>query len=97
MIETKNYRKTIQFYQKLLQKERRNKGKIMSSMPVNGSDGSTQFCEMIKIVFMCQIYFMSLDSEIKTKLLKLKGELQEMKSKVQFLETVKKYLQVSQI
>ncbi|XP_043374821.1 kinase non-catalytic C-lobe domain-containing protein 1 isoform X3 [Dermochelys coriacea] len=59
MIETKNYRKTIKFYQKLLQKERRNKG-----------------------------------SEVKSMLPKLRGQLQEMKSKVQFLELVKKYIQI---
>lgn len=27
MIEKRNYRKTLKFYQKLLQKEKRNKGK----------------------------------------------------------------------
>ncbi|NXV73201.1 KNDC1 protein, partial [Atlantisia rogersi] len=57
MMETKNYRKTIKFYQKLLQKERRSKG-----------------------------------PETKSMLLKLRGQLQEMKSKVQFLELVKKYI-----
>ncbi|RLW04011.1 hypothetical protein DV515_00005923 [Chloebia gouldiae] len=51
MMETKNYRKTIKFYQKLLQKERRRKG-----------------------------------PETKSMLPKLRGQLQEMKSKVQFLE-----------
>ncbi|NXI48811.1 KNDC1 protein, partial [Chloroceryle aenea] len=60
MIETKNYRKTIKFYQKLLQKER-SKG-----------------------------------PETKSMLLKLRGQLQEMKSKVQFLELVKKYVQAKQ-
>ncbi|XP_025906339.1 kinase non-catalytic C-lobe domain-containing protein 1 isoform X2 [Nothoprocta perdicaria] len=59
MMETKNYRKTIKFYQKLAQKERRNKG-----------------------------------PEIKSMLPKLRGQLQEMKSKVQFLELVKKYVQI---
>ncbi|KAM6265911.1 kinase non-catalytic C-lobe domain-containing protein 1 [Porphyrio hochstetteri] len=59
MMETKNYRKTIKFYQKLLQKERRSKG-----------------------------------PETKSMLLKLRGQLQEMKSKVQFLELVKKYVQI---
>nr|XP_032629232.1 kinase non-catalytic C-lobe domain-containing protein 1 isoform X2 [Chelonoidis abingdonii] len=59
MIETKNYRKTVKFYQKLLQNERRNKG-----------------------------------SDVKSMLPKLRGQLQEMKSKVQFLELVKKYLQI---
>ncbi|NWS96321.1 KNDC1 protein, partial [Mionectes macconnelli] len=56
MMETKNYRKTRKFYQKLLQKERRSKG-----------------------------------PENKSMLSKLRGQLQEMKSKVQFLELVKKY------
>ncbi|NWV75812.1 KNDC1 protein, partial [Dasyornis broadbenti] len=61
MMETKNYRKTIKFYQKLLQKERSSKG-----------------------------------PEIKYVLPKLRGQLQEMKSKVQFLELVKKYVQAKQ-
>uniref|UniRef100_A0A8D0L9N1 Kinase non-catalytic C-lobe domain containing 1 n=1 Tax=Sphenodon punctatus TaxID=8508 RepID=A0A8D0L9N1_SPHPU len=59
MIETKNYRKSITFYRKLLQKERKNKG-----------------------------------CEVKTMLPKLRAQLQEMKSKLQFLEVVKKYLQI---
>ncbi|XP_030343999.1 kinase non-catalytic C-lobe domain-containing protein 1 isoform X3 [Strigops habroptila] len=59
MIETKNYRKTIKFYQKLLQKERSSKG-----------------------------------LETKSVLPKLREQLQEMKSKVQFLELVKKYVQI---
>ncbi|XP_069652795.1 kinase non-catalytic C-lobe domain-containing protein 1 [Haliaeetus albicilla] len=59
MMETKNYRKTIKFYQKLLQKERRSKG-----------------------------------PETKSMLPKLRGQLEEMKSKVQFLELVKKYMQI---
>ncbi|KFQ09095.1 Protein very KIND, partial [Leptosomus discolor] len=61
MMETKNYRKTIVFYQKLLQKERSSKG-----------------------------------PETKSMLPKLRGQLQEMKSKVQFLELVKKYVQAKQ-
>ncbi|XP_055464805.1 kinase non-catalytic C-lobe domain-containing protein 1 [Psammomys obesus] len=59
MIEKRNYRKTLKFYQKLLQKEKRNKG-----------------------------------SEVRTMLSKLRGQLDEMKSKVHFLGLVKKYLQV---
>ncbi|XP_010153456.1 PREDICTED: protein very KIND-like, partial [Eurypyga helias] len=59
MMETKNYRKTIKFYQRLLQKERSSKG-----------------------------------PETKSMLPKLRGQLQEMKSKVQFLELVKKYMQI---
>ncbi|XP_007452073.1 PREDICTED: protein very KIND [Lipotes vexillifer] len=59
MIEKRNFRKTLKFYQKLLQKEKRNKG-----------------------------------SEVKTMLSKLKGQLEETRSKVQLLGLVKKYLQV---
>ncbi|NXJ74131.1 KNDC1 protein, partial [Trogon melanurus] len=58
MMETKNYRKTIKFYQKLLQKERRSKG----------------------------------PDQTKSMLPKVRRQLQEMKSKVQFLELVKKYI-----
>ncbi|KAF5914542.1 hypothetical protein HPG69_010814 [Diceros bicornis minor] len=53
VIEKRNYRKTLKFYQKLLQKEKRSKG-----------------------------------SEVKTMLSKLKGQLEEMKAKVQFLGLV---------
>nr|XP_020828749.1 protein very KIND [Phascolarctos cinereus] len=59
MMEKRNYRKTLKFRQKLLQKEKRSRG-----------------------------------SEVKTMLSKLKGQLEETKAKVQFLELVKKYLQV---
>ncbi|XP_074856530.1 kinase non-catalytic C-lobe domain-containing protein 1 isoform X2 [Carettochelys insculpta] len=59
LIETKNYRKTIKFYQQLLLQARKTKG-----------------------------------SEVKSMVPKLRGQLQEMKSKVQFLELVKKYLQI---
>ncbi|XP_045883388.1 kinase non-catalytic C-lobe domain-containing protein 1 isoform X1 [Meles meles] len=59
LMEKRNYRKTLKFYQKLLQKEKRSKG-----------------------------------SEVKTMLSKLRGQLEEMKWKVQFLGLVKKYLQV---
>ncbi|XP_023977412.1 kinase non-catalytic C-lobe domain-containing protein 1 [Physeter macrocephalus] len=59
MIEKRNFRKTLKFHQKLLQKEKRNKG-----------------------------------SEVKIMLSKLKAQLEEMRSKVQFLGLVKKYLQV---
>ncbi|XP_063162644.1 kinase non-catalytic C-lobe domain-containing protein 1 [Candoia aspera] len=59
MIETKNYRKSITFYQRLLYKERSSKG-----------------------------------GEMKTLLPKLERQIEEMKSKMQFLELVKKYLQI---
>ncbi|XP_074153319.1 LOW QUALITY PROTEIN: kinase non-catalytic C-lobe domain-containing protein 1 [Sminthopsis crassicaudata] len=60
MMEKRNYRKTLKFRQKLLQKEKRSRG-----------------------------------SEVKTMLSKLKGQLEETKAKVQFLELVRKYLQVA--
>ncbi|XP_045147273.1 kinase non-catalytic C-lobe domain-containing protein 1 isoform X2 [Echinops telfairi] len=60
MMEKRGYRKTLKFYQKLLQKEKRSKG-----------------------------------SEVKMMLSKLRGQLEEMRSRVQFLRLVKKYLQVA--
>ncbi|XP_010218377.1 PREDICTED: protein very KIND [Tinamus guttatus] len=54
MIETKNYRKTIKFYQKLLQKERRNKGpEIKSMLPklkgqLQEMKSKVQFLELVK-------------------------------------------------
>ncbi|XP_069467503.1 kinase non-catalytic C-lobe domain-containing protein 1 [Ambystoma mexicanum] len=60
MFESKNYKRTVMFYQKLLQKYNTNRG-----------------------------------SEAKTMLSKLKDQLEEMKSKLQFLELVKKCLQVT--
>ncbi|XP_077206316.1 kinase non-catalytic C-lobe domain-containing protein 1 isoform X2 [Paroedura picta] len=62
MIEMRNYRKSVTFYQRLLHKERRNKG-----------------------------------CEAKAMLLKLRGQLEEMKAKIQFLELVKTYLQIMYI
>ncbi|KAK2823974.1 hypothetical protein Q5P01_021149 [Channa striata] len=59
IIETRNLKKTRNFYQKLIQQERRNKG-----------------------------------SESKLMLSKLKSQLEELRSKVAFLDCVKKYLEV---
>ncbi|XP_074531430.1 kinase non-catalytic C-lobe domain-containing protein 1 [Halichoeres trimaculatus] len=59
MIETKNLKKTRNFYQKLIQQERKNKG-----------------------------------SDNKLMVSKLKTQLEELRSKVIFLDGVKKYLEV---
>ncbi|XP_072247535.1 kinase non-catalytic C-lobe domain-containing protein 1 isoform X2 [Leuresthes tenuis] len=59
IIETRNLKKTRNFYQKLIQQERRNKG-----------------------------------SETKLMLSKLKSQLEELRSKVAFLDYVKKYLEI---
>uniref|UniRef100_UPI0037E750FF kinase non-catalytic C-lobe domain-containing protein 1 n=1 Tax=Semicossyphus pulcher TaxID=241346 RepID=UPI0037E750FF len=59
MIETRNLKKTRNFYQKLIQQERKNKG-----------------------------------SESKLMLSKLKNQFEELRSKVVFLDGVKKYLEV---
>ncbi|XP_072292775.1 kinase non-catalytic C-lobe domain-containing protein 1 [Eucyclogobius newberryi] len=59
IIEKRNLRKTRNFYHKLLQQERKNKG-----------------------------------SENKVMLSKLKSQLEELRSRVIFLESVKKYLEV---
>lgn len=62
IIETRNLKKTRNFYHKLLQQERKNKG-----------------------------------SDNKLMLSKLKSQLEELRSKVLFLECVKKYLEVLSI
>ncbi|GLD56043.1 protein very KIND, partial [Lates japonicus] len=59
IIETRNLKKTRNFYQKLIQQERKNKG-----------------------------------SESKLMLSKLKSQLEELRSKVVFLDCVKKYLEI---
>ncbi|XP_029305616.1 kinase non-catalytic C-lobe domain-containing protein 1 [Cottoperca gobio] len=59
MIETKNLKKTRNFYQKLIQQERKNKG-----------------------------------SDNKLMLSRLKSQLEELRSKVVFLDCVKKYLEI---
>ncbi|XP_023281710.1 protein very KIND [Seriola lalandi dorsalis] len=59
IIETRNLKKTRNFYQKLIQQERKNKG-----------------------------------SESKLMLSKLKSQLEELRSKVGFLDCVKKYLEI---
>ncbi|XP_053189054.1 kinase non-catalytic C-lobe domain-containing protein 1 [Scomber japonicus] len=59
IIETRNLKKTRNFYQKLIQQERKNKG-----------------------------------SESKVMLSKLKSQLEELRSKVAFLDCVKKYLEI---
>ncbi|NXS99925.1 KNDC1 protein, partial [Jacana jacana] len=54
MMETKNYRKTIKFYQKLLQKERRSKGPEAKSMlpklrgQLQEMKSKVQFLELVK-------------------------------------------------
>ncbi|XP_033836120.1 kinase non-catalytic C-lobe domain-containing protein 1 [Periophthalmus magnuspinnatus] len=62
VIETRNLKKTRNFYHKLLQQERKNKG-----------------------------------SDNKAMLSKLKSQLEELRSRVIFLESVKKYLEVLSI
>lgn len=47
-------------------------------------------------MFVCFVCFQSKGPETRSMLTKLRGQLQEMKSKVQFLELVKKYVQASQ-
>ncbi|XP_039478089.1 kinase non-catalytic C-lobe domain-containing protein 1 isoform X2 [Oreochromis aureus] len=59
VIETRNLKKTRNFYQKLIQQERKNKG-----------------------------------PESKPMLFKLKSQLEELRSKVAFLDCVKKYLEI---
>lgn len=90
LMEKRNHRKTLKFYQKLLQKEKRSKGSggWAEALPGAGGGGNGlgpalwQLCPPP-------------GSEVKTMLSKLRGQLEEMKCKVQFLGLVKKYLQAS--
>lgn len=88
MIEKRNYRKTLKFYQKLLQKEKRNKGNTVHQLPATK--------EVCWGAWKPPADFaLPSGSEVRTMLSKLRGQLEEMKSKVQFLGLVKKYLQAS--
>lgn len=88
MMEKRNYRKTLKFYQKLLQKEKRSKGRSVCTRPAQVARGPWATA-------MGADSALPPGSEVKTMLSKLKGQLEEMKSKVQFLGLVKKYLQAS--
>lgn len=87
MIEKRTYRKTLKFYQKLLQKEKRSKGRVIGAQGRTGAPWG-QGRRVLTLPGPP-------GSEVKTMLSKLKGQLEEMKSKVQFLGLVKKYLQAS--
>ena len=89
VIEKRNYRKTLKFYQKLLQKEKRSKGSFGPRRQGPGSGGLAPTGQGLP----CANSALPPGSEVKTMLSKLKGQLEEMKSKMQFLGLVKKYLQ----
>lgn len=88
MIEKRNYRKTLKFYQKLLQKEKRNKGNSARQLPAINKVCWSSWKPPADSALPS-------GSEVRTMLSKLRGQLEEMKSKVQFLGLVKKYLQAS--
>lgn len=92
MIEKRNYRKTLKFYQKLLQKEKRNKGS--TACPHARHRVEQRALQRRRGTTLCHLCLPP-GSEVKTMLSKLKGQLEEMKCKVQFLGLVKKYLQAS--
>ena len=81
MIEKRNFRKTLKFYQKLLQKEKRHRGSLVAWAGGRAGWGLRADSPPPP------------GSEVKTMLSKLKGQLEEMRSKVQLLGLVKKYLQ----
>lgn len=92
IIETRNLKKTRNFYQKLIQQERKNKGLmafqshcvcvLKKKNPVD-----------LQLWFLKQFMY-SKGSECKPMLSKLKSQFEELKSKVVFLDCVKKYLEV---
>lgn len=86
IIETRDLKKTRNFYQKLIQQERKSKGRVTASSGSNRSAefraGSIKLCVCLK------------GPESKSMLLKLKSQFEELRSRVVFLECVKKYLEV---
>lgn len=86
LIESRNLRKTRNFYHKLIQQDRRNKGETVLKKP--------WWC-----VMWChhqwRDVFVFLGSDTKLMTSKLKQQFDELREKVQFLHSVKKYLQVS--
>lgn len=86
IIETRDLKKTRNFYQKLIQQERKSKGRVTASSCSNRSAqltaGSIRLCMCLK------------GPESKSMLLKLKSQFEELRSRVVFLECVKKYLEV---
>lgn len=86
IIETRDLKKTRNFYQKLIQQERKSKGRVTASSCSNHSAeltaGSIKLCMCLK------------GPESKSMLLKLKSQFEELRSRVVFLECVKKYLEV---
>lgn len=92
IIETRNLKKTRNFYQKLIQQERKNKGLMaflwhcvcvyLKKNPVDLQQWFLKQCMYSK------------GSECKPMLSKLKFQFEELKSKVVFLDCVKKYLEV---
>lgn len=81
IIETRDLKKTRNFYQKLIHQERRSKGRVTGRRR-RRTAGSIKLCMCLK------------GPESKSMLFKLKSQLEELRSRVAFLERVKEYLQV---
>lgn len=86
IIETRDLKKTRNFYQKLIQQERKSKGRLTASCCSNHRAelpaGSIKLHLCLK------------GPESKSMVLKLKSQFEELRSRVVFLECVKKYLEV---
>ncbi|KAM6997164.1 kinase non-catalytic C-lobe domain-containing protein 1 [Tautogolabrus adspersus] len=88
MIETRNLKKTRKFYLKLIQQERKNKGCMTVILILYWKTASVSSMVYNKLC-MCPK-----GSESKLMLSKIKSQFEELRSKVLFLDSVKKYLEV---
>lgn len=99
VIETRNLKKTRNFYQKLIQQERKNKGWVLvltrrRSMKMAKCCVPDTACK--DCVCIVPLLY-SKGPESKPMLFKLKSQLEELRSKVAFLDSVKKYLEVQKL
>lgn len=85
IIETRDLKKTRNFYQKLIQQERKSKG------GQTASSFSNHRAELRVDRWSCACLQ---GPESKSMLLKLKSQFEELRSRVVLLECVKKYLEV---
>ncbi len=87
IIESRNLKKTTTFYHKLIQQERRNKGTTeIHEFLSPAAPRSSLVCLSCSSVFV--------GSDTKVMVSKVKLQFEELREKVEFLQSVKKYLQV---
>lgn len=87
MIESRNLKKTRIFYHKLIQQERKNKGVKNFNHKKKCNNAVIYFSNMKLVCFY-------VGSEAKVMLSKLRAQFDELRTKVEFLGSVRQYLKV---